>query len=547
MAQLPKIVASDTDEGVNKNVEVAEISNELIIGMIGYAGAGSSTAASKLEASLVEAGYEVQVIKLSTLIQQYYSAEKFPVINRDANEGIEKLKRAKKLQDLGDTLRQNFGPYAVASLAIKEVVSKRKGSVPGAEKKAFLLDSLKHAGEVELLRKVYDTSFRLVAVHCDRSRREQRLIGARTSGAKYRGADEAEVREYIDRDEGDQLKDSGQQVREAFYLADYFLDNNAPTNDGLRVVADIERFTSLILGTNLVKPTFAEEGMYHAFAASLRSSCLSRQVGAALQSPEGQLISIGTNEVPRYGGGIYAEGETPDHRCFKWDWDYKEQKFTGCHNQRKKKELREDIAMFLSSRLAEKLAEAAHPKPTTGSDIAERARTEATQAIVKVFKSSADTFEKLPGVKDLVEYSRSIHAEMSALFGAARERGIPKGSVLFCTTFPCHNCARHLITAGIARVFYVEPYVKSLATELHYDAIGTEWPSTVENGPSPQKMLIVPFTGVGPRLYNEVFLKVGDLKDKEGKFMPPSRGRPVTGVRLKELESIEERAANLVQ
>lgn len=46
---------------------------------------------------------------------------------------------------------------------------------------------------------------------------------------------------------------------------------------------------------------------------------VSRQVGAALIDPRGNLLATGTNEVPRAGGGLYGEelgpGEQRDHRC----------------------------------------------------------------------------------------------------------------------------------------------------------------------------------------------------------------------------------------
>jgi deoxycytidylate deaminase len=75
-------------------------------------------------------------------------------------------------------------------------------------------------------------------------------------------------------------------------------------------------------------------------------------------------------------------------------------------------------------------------------------------------------------VRDLIEYSRSIHAEMEAILTAARagKAGIV-GGTLYTTTFPCHNCARHIVAAGVSKVFYVEPYAKSLALELHGDSI----------------------------------------------------------------------------
>lgn len=95
-------------------------------------------------------------------------------------------------------------------------------------------------------------------------------------------------------------------------------------------------------------------------------------------------------------------------------------------------------------------------------------------------------------VKDLIEYSRSIHAEMEAIVSAARS-GKPGivGGTLYTTTFPCHNCARHIVAAGISKVYYVEPYAKSLALELHSDSI------TV-TGSADEKCAFLQYEGVGP-------------------------------------------------
>src|SRR5580700_7836102 len=54
--------------------------------------------------------------------------------------------------------------------------------------------------------------------------------------------------------------------------------------------------------------------MYAAKSASLRSSDLSRQVGAALFTTEGELITQGCNEVPKAFGGTYWDSEVPDFR-----------------------------------------------------------------------------------------------------------------------------------------------------------------------------------------------------------------------------------------
>src|SRR5690606_39100558 len=160
-----------------------------------------------------------------------------------------------------------------------------------------------------MLRRVYDQSFRLLAVHCDRPTRIKRPLGKKTDLVKYAGADEADIRAFVDRAEKDGSNEHGQQVRDAFYLADYFVDNSAHSNTGEHLTADITRFPQLLLGSQLIRPTLSERAMYHAHAAALQSSCLSRQVGAALVSSAGEVVSTGANDVPKFGGGTYQEGD----------------------------------------------------------------------------------------------------------------------------------------------------------------------------------------------------------------------------------------------
>lgn len=58
---------------------------------------------------------------------------------------------------------------------------------------------------------------------------------------------------------------------------------------------------------------------------------------------------------------------------------------------------------------------------------------------------------------NLTEFTRAVHAEMEALLSAARVGVSVRGATLYTTTFPCHNCAKHIVDSGIARVVFIEP------------------------------------------------------------------------------------------
>lgn len=110
-------------------------------------------------------------------------------------------------------------------------------------------------------------------------------------------------------------------------------------------------------------------------------------------------------------------------------------------------------------------------------------------------------------VDALIEFGRAVHAEADALASAARLGKSPIGADLFCTTFPCHLCAKQIVSSGIRTVTFIEPYPKSLAKELHDDAIALEEASG-------RKMLFKPFIGVAPHRYAQLFSSV-DFTGKE--------------------------------
>ncbi len=542
MARKLAVVQDNSD--VPSVEEISPISKELVIGLIGHAGAGTSTAGNRMRVLLESAGYTVERIKISDLIRQL-DAQPIPKVEEGAKEGSSRFLIANMMQDRGDDIRKEHGDHALAVAAIASLKTKRGGAAPGERKLAFILDSLKHPAEVNLLRKVYDHSFRLVAVHCDISRREERLIGDVTSAAKYGGAPKDHVRKFMDRDSKDNSNSHGQRVRDAFHLADFFLDNTVNSHGGSAMNADISRFVNLLLDRDLVRPTKGERAIYHAFAAALQSACLSRQVGAALIAQDGSVIATGTNDAPRFGGGVYDEDSKPDHRCFAWDFDAKTGSFRGCHNDRKKHELYDMIASWMSHNLTGLIAKEVFPsKPLMGKDLQEKTRDEARSRIEKALLDASALLGTMPGIKDAIEYSRAIHAEMSALITAARNGSSTVGAALYVTTYPCHNCARHLVAAGVSEVYFIEPYVKSLAYELHSDAITGEKPNA--EGQKRTHMLVTPFTGVGPRMFEDFFVKRVSLKGAKGEYEPNAGGQPFYAVRLKELDIVESEAMKLV-
>src|SRR5262249_20727507 len=132
-------------------------------------------------------------------------------------------------------------------------------------------------------------------------------------------------------------------------------------------------------------------------------------------------------------------------------------------------------------------------------------------------------------VFDVIEYFRSVHAEMAALVDAAR-RGISvRKGIMYATTFPCHECAKHIVAAGIKRVVYIEPYPKSRALELFEDAIALDQTSD-------KRTTFESFGGIAPRKYPELF-ELGSLKRKDPSGRKSNWTYKKARLRRSELES----------
>jgi dCMP deaminase len=51
-----------------------------------------------------------------------------------------------------------------------------------------------------------------------------------------------------------------------------------------------------------------------------------------------------------------------------------------------------------------------------------------------------------------------IHSELSACFQAMKAGLSVEGSAAYCTLRPCINCMKHLVFAGVKKIFYIEDY-----------------------------------------------------------------------------------------
>lgn len=438
---------------------------ELVIGVVNAVGTECGRVLDRLEGLLNGFGYAVKQVRISSLL---------PAASRSDVE----YERIKHYMKEGDQLRQRAENNAIlAAGAACEIKKLRQGE---PKKVAYIINSLKHPAEVEFLRKVYGDGFYLFGIHADEKSRSEYL-------SKFKNVPHAHADELIRIDEDEKI-DHGQRTRDTFHLSDFFV--SLGKNDD-HVKNTIQRFLELLFSNPFRSPTFDEFAMFMAFNSSIRSSDLSRQVGAIIARDQ-QILATGANDTPKFGGGQYwsevdpATGEvndTENGKDFKRDRD---------SNKAAQQEMIEEIASALIDK----------------SLVSETKR----QELESVLGQSK--------ISDLTEFGRVVHAEMEAMLSCARIGITTVGATLYCTTFPCHNCAKHIIDAGITRVVYVEPYPKSRALDLHSEAISLK--TSLDTKSEHSHVTFEPFTGVGARRFLDLFsMSLGGgsklkRKNKEG-------------------------------
>ncbi|CTQ46534.1 anti-phage dCTP deaminase [Roseibium aggregatum] len=472
--------SAETATEVSKNPE-------LIFGLVGPIGVDLDFVMEKLCSELDLLNYKTHKIRLSDKMKAF-----------DVDVKIDKesfLSYYDTQITFANKFREKCGsPAAMAGLTISEIRNIRAQF--GDEEtpllgNAFIVRQFKRPEEIQILRKTYGRKFVLISVYLDEESRKKELIH-KIQNFNFDKINEHQAQidavKLIQRDQNEETEKLGQRVSDIFHLGDVFVygKNNEKSHKTIR------RFLRAFFGHNGTSPTKSEYGMYTAAAASLRSIDLSRQVGAAIFSQDGDVISLGCNEVPKAFGGTYWDDDDADKfRDFEKNED---------RNQSRKYEIINDLIKILISK----------------DVIPETDQFNHSNLLEKITNSN---ILKGAQIMDIIEFGRIIHAEMCAITDAARLGKPIKDSFLFCTTFPCHMCAKHIVSSGIKKVFFLEPYPKSYAKELHNDSI------TFSEEEADKKVLFQPFIGISPRRYRDIFEK-NKRKDEIGKAKEWKEGSP---------------------
>jgi deoxycytidylate deaminase len=452
---------------------------ELFIGFVAPIGTDIRGSINSFSNYFGSEGYNVVPIKVTAVFDQIAKYLR-------PHEKLASSPEARRLQTYikyGNQLRETFNDDQIlAAITITRIIQRRTnlkraigiaGKVPAPEKNVYLLYQFKRREEIDLLRSIYGRAFFQVSVYSRRGARvdylSRRFAEGQNRGnpSSFRGPAE----EIVQKDENESDEKHGQRVSRIFHDADVILNSDKGDDD---VKKQISRFCDLLFGSNKISPNKNEYGMFAAKAAALRTLDLSRQVGAAIFSENGDIISMGANEVPQAGGGTYwSDGsENIDDRDYQREHD--------ANDKRKAQLLRE---------------------------LFDLAKVKNAAQLINDRKIKESQF------MDALEYGRIIHAEMSAICDAARLGRSIKDAVLFTTTFPCHMCAKHIVAAGIKKVVFLEPYPKSLTAHLHSDSVMIEGADRGKYSKYPG-VSFEHFDGVSPRRYRELFER-SSRKDKD--------------------------------
>jgi cytidine deaminase len=477
--------SSSAGESENKS---SQSGPEIFIGLVGPIGTDHDEVFRTLHYELSTVNYNAAQIKVSRLIHDFPGYEELKNIRKEDIRYTEYIKAGTEIRELFQT-GSALAQQAIFAIRNERMLAHRSSdelsSTIPVRRKAYVINSLKNPEEARFFRETYGANFYLLAINTPREHRVSAL-SAKISESYFESdpqAKRSDAERLINIDELEDGTKLGQNVRGTFPDADFFV--NARTNKTLR--DGIERFVRLVFRDPFESPNVDELSMFYAKAASMRSADLSRQVGAVIVGEDGSIIATGCNDVPKAHGGIYWGGDENDYRDFQLG--------------------RDSNAKYKDSTLAEILGRLKQSDLLQGDG-----EKDVLQNIIDEIRhnGSSGIFEG-SRVTNVIEFGRMIHAEMAAITHAARFGLAVRGTSLYCTTFPCHMCARHIIASGIKKVMYIEPYPKSLARELYTDSLAVDPESE-----SLDQVAFLPYSGAAPRRFPEFFEK-SKRKDSIGR------------------------------
>lgn len=241
------VLKQSADRG-SRAVVLGSDSNELVFAVVGHAGSGTTLVAQALAAVLKETSFNNNTFETVTLkardVIKAWAETHGKAVPPERLGGERLIEDVKRYQDLGDEMRQQLTAGgeedhpAVARELVLRIRDARAQTLrvaagpgqpvpPDGKPRAYILDSLRHPAEVNLLRAIYGDAFILIGVVCEEEKRINRM------SHKYSDAGHATVKKFMERDSAAK-EGYGQQVAKAFHLSDFFVDNTVDRTLGRR-------------------------------------------------------------------------------------------------------------------------------------------------------------------------------------------------------------------------------------------------------------------------------------------------------------------------
>lgn len=458
---------------------------EIMIGVVARMGVDIQRITTTIKSEAAKYNYKIVNIKVTNFLDRIsHGCE----IVENPTE-----KRYKSYIHCCNKIRKKCGNNSIFSLLTISAIREARPMHQSGDHRGiiYIINQLKRPEELATFRKVYGTAFIGLSCHSPYSTRveflKDKIVGDHDETDDIKNwENEAKKLIKLDESEIDQHGNNpnGQQVGKAFPKADYILDASSRPN----ISKGLDRLYRIIFSDPGISPTFEEYGNNFAAQAAYRSIDLSRQVGAAIFDNKRKIVALGSNEVPKAGGGTYWVNNKTDGRDQKRGYDI---------NTIRKRSLVIDIVNILKE----------------NGKITEDLDSISEEELSERLLAPSDGILRNAKILDILEYGRALHAEMNAITDAARNNVSTQNTVLFVTTFPCHNCAKHIVGAGIKQVFYLEPYPKSEVSSLYPDSIQID-PSAKNK----EKISFKQFCGVTKRRFH--YFAKDKLKDASGKIKP---------------------------
>lgn len=363
------------------------------------------------------------------------------------------------LQTFGNNLRKTGNPFnsddslrdpkhlSIIAKETNRYIKYYRNRSDDKKANCFVIDAFRNPAEVEFFRR-YDQFF-LISLYASEEIRQKRVERMLLGGPFHSQGNFLTIFKKIDeRDWGvdSNIKDIHKQnVSRCFYLADIAINNDETNHEfDLKLFNKFLRYYALIASPGCIQPTKEETFMNLAYSLSLRSSCISRKVGAVITDKAGFVLGVGWNDAAhgQIGCGLKQKNDfLQDSELFSMNV------FRGLISKEDIEQYSECDFICFKDVLSEIKIKDKLDKSVLGQK-----EKEAALAAINIKR---------------LEYCRSLHAEENALLQVVSRGGMGvNGGEIYTTTFPCELCAKKIYQSGINKIYYTEPYPNSISERV---------------------------------------------------------------------------------